>query len=351
MEYDIETAVVILNWNGRKFLEKFLPRLVECTSSPDTAIIIADNDSSDDSISFLEQHYPQIRLIRNPENGGFAKGYNDALKQVRAEFYVLLNSDIEVSPHWVEPVIERMKQDPRVGAAQPKIRSFHQKEYFEYAGAAGGFLDYLGYPFCRGRVFQHLEKDSGQYDDEREIFWATGAAMFVRSDVYHRFGGLDEDFFAHMEEIDFCWRIKNGGYKVMYYPQSVVFHVGGGTLPKSSPTKTYLNFRNNLSLLYKNLPESRLKGVMLTRIALDMIAAFSFLAHGSFGEFRAVFRAYRDFWSIRDKNRKKRVGLHQKEHETGLYWKSIVLQHYLMGIKDFRKLSPAHFDPDTGGSN
>lgn len=340
----IETAVVILNWNGRKFLEKFLPTLIEHTCSQKIELIVADNQSTDDSVAFMRQHFPQIRLILNECNGGFAKGYNDALRQVDAQFYVLLNSDIEVTPHWVEPIIERMKADPKVGAAQPKLRSYYNRDWFEYAGAAGGFLDYLGYPFCRGRIFEHLEKDLGQYDDECEIFWATGAALFVRADLYHLLGGLDNDFFAHMEEIDLCWRIKNHGYKVMYYPQSTVYHVGGGTLPKSSATKTYLNFRNNLSLLYKNLPSKRMPGVFAVRLPLDILAATVFLAKGQTADFKAIFRAYRDFWHMRRLNREKRSFLKHSQKCNGTYWKSLVMQHYLLGIKRFDQLNKKYFE-------
>jgi GT2 family glycosyltransferase len=253
----MKTAVVILNWNGRNFLETFLPSVLEY-SARCADVIVADNASTDDSVAFLQEHYPQIRIIEHPKNGGFSKGYNDALKQIDAEYYILLNSDVEVTPNWITPVIEMMDADPSIAACQPKLRSFEDRSQFEYAGAAGGFIDAYGYPFCRGRIFDVLEEDRGQYDDACEVFWATGACLFVRADLYHALGGLDEDFFAHMEEIDFCWRLKNNGHKVMYCPDSTVYHVGGGALPKSSPRKTYLNFRNNLALLVKNLPSKRL---------------------------------------------------------------------------------------------
>ena len=224
-------AVVILNWNGREFLRKFLPSVILHSSSV-AEVIVADNASTDSSVEFLQQNFPQVRIITNLTNGGFAKGYNDALAEVAADYYILLNSDIEVTPHWIEPVIKLMESDPLIAACQHKLRSYHQPEKFEYAGAAGGFIDKYGYPFCRGRIFQDIETDNGQYDDVKEIFWATGACMFVKADLYRQFGGLDADFFAHMEEIDFCWRLKNGGYKIMYCPESIVYHVGGGTLPK-----------------------------------------------------------------------------------------------------------------------
>ena len=244
-----KTAVVILNWNGKKFLEQFLPYVIKHSSS-DAEVIVADNASNDDSVEFLKNNYPEIQIINNNENGGFSKGYNEALSKIDAEYYVLLNSDIEVTENWIKPIIDLMDSDKSIAVCQPKLRSYHQKEMFEYAGAAGGFIDKYGYPFCRGRIFNSIEVDNGQYDDTCEVFWATGAAMFVRAELYHKFGGLDNDFFAHMEEIDFCWRLKNEGYKIMYCADSVVYHVGGGTLPKNSSRKTFLNFRNNFNLLY-----------------------------------------------------------------------------------------------------
>lgn len=344
MDYEVETAVVILNWNGRAFLEKFLPRLIECTPGPDTEIIVADNYSSDDSVDFMQRNYPEIRLIRNSENWGFAKGYNVALRQVKARFFVLLNSDIEVTPHWVEPVIAKMKADPMVAAAQPKLLSYDHREQFEYAGAAGGFIDYLGYPFCRGRVFDQVEMDHGQYDQDCELFWATGAALFVQADLYLEHGGLDDDFFAHMEEIDFCWRMKNLGYKIMYYPQSVVYHIGGGTLPKSSPRKTYLNFRNNMALLYKNLPDKALKPVMRKRKWMDLLAALMFLAKGQGEDFKAVFKARSDFKAWKPALTRKRGQIPHPGHLQGIYRKSLVLAHYLHGVKRFDQLDIRCFD-------
>lgn len=288
----MKLAIVILNWNGRDFLEKFLPALVART--PDWAeIVVADNASTDDSVSFLREYYPNIRLILNEENYGFAKGYNVALAQLDAEYFCLLNSDIEVTEGWVEPVLELMERDRRVAAVQPKIRSFHQRDAFEYAGASGGFLDKYGYPFCRGRVFDTVEIDHGQYDNAIDIFWATGAALFVRSDVYKSVGGFDDDFFAHMEEIDLCWRIKNLGYRIMVEPRSVVFHVGGGTLPKSNAFKTFLNFRNNHYLLIKNLPRKRFIPTFIVRLILDNVAALSFLLKGNGKDFCAVYKAHK----------------------------------------------------------
>ncbi len=290
----MKLAIVILNWNGKSFLEKFLPSLVART--PEWAeIVVADNASTDDSVEFLRTSYPSIRQILNDKNYGFAEGYNRALEQIDAEYFCLLNSDIEVSENWVEPVMELLERDGRIAAVQPKIRSYAQRGKFEYAGAAGGFIDKLGYPFCRGRVFDTVENDNGQYDTAIDIFWATGAALFVRADVFREVGGLDNDFFAHMEEIDLCWRIKNRGYRILVEPRSVVFHVGGGTLPKNNSFKTYLNFRNNHFLLIKNLPSRRLFPTAIARILLDNVAAFTFLLQGHPGDFSAVYKAH---WNI-----------------------------------------------------
>jgi GT2 family glycosyltransferase len=336
-----KVAVVILNWNGREFLQKFLPSVL--ANSQDVAeIIIADNASTDSSIEFLQANYPQIRIINNSSNGGFARGYNEALAKVDADYFVLLNSDIEVTKNWIEPIIELMENDMSVAACQPKLRSYHEKEKFEYAGAAGGFIDEYGYPFCRGRIFHHIETDNGQYDDAIEIFWATGACMFVRAELYKQFGGLDEDFFAHMEEIDFCWRLKNGGYKIMYCPDSVVYHVGGGTLPKKSSHKTYLNFRNNISLLYKNLPSHLVFRVFVTRFLLDGVAALKFLIDGGFADFYAVLRAhiyfYRHFVSIR---RKRKLLKQSMVH--GIYKGNLVKEYYLNKKTLFTQLDPKDF--------
>ena len=300
-----KVAIVILNWNGKRFLEKFLPFLVKFNAAY-SDIIIADNASSDDSIKFLKEQYPDLRIIQNSENGGFAKGYNDALSQVDTEYYVLLNSDIEVTENWIEPVIALMDSDKNIAACQPKIRSYKNKDEFEYAGAAGGFIDNLGYPFCRGRIFQELEKDEKQFDDVKEIFWATGACMFVRAEIFNKLGGLDNDFFAHMEEIDFCWRLKNDGYKIMYCPKSLIYHVGGGTLPKNNPKKTYLNFRNNFILLYKNLPSEKIFSVLFIRLFLDGIAGMKFLFEGHIKDFFAVIHAHFAFYFSIRKHIKKR---------------------------------------------
>lgn len=326
-------AIVILNWNGRKYLEQFLPSLMRFL--PDYAeIVVADNASSDDSVSFLKAQYPSIRILEHTENEGFAKGYNHALQNVEAQYYCLLNSDIEVTEHWIEPIIEQMDGNEKIAAVQPKLLSYYKRDEFEYAGAAGGFVDKYGYPFCRGRVFSNVEKDHGQYDSEMDIFWATGAAMFVRSDVYHTMGGLDADFFAHMEEIDFCWRIKNAGYKIKMNPNSVVYHIGGGTLPKNNSFKTYLNFRNNLFLLLKNLPEERLRKTFIVKFFLDQIAAVFFLMQGHFKDFTAVYKAMRDFYKQYDYCKAKRNTL-PKLAFSDTYPKSIVFLHYFKHKKVF----------------
>jgi len=326
-------AIVILNWNGQKFLSQFLPALVQY--SPEYAeIIIADNASTDHSIAFLSTNFPNIRIIQNNENGGFSKGYNDALSQVDAEYYCLLNSDVEVTEHWVDPVISLLDNNPDVAVVQPKLLSYKNKQQFEYAGACGGFIDYLGYPFCRGRVFECLETDTGQYNDAIEVFWATGAALFVRSNVFHTLNGLDELFFAHMEEIDFCWRVKNAGHKIMVEPKSVIYHVGGGTLPKNVSKKTYLNFRNNLFLLLKNLPKNKLLPVFLLRFPLDAIAAIFFLFQGHFKDTTAVFRAQLSFLRQYRIVKRKRDNINENVYKQ-TYQQSIVFQHYIKKKKQF----------------
>jgi GT2 family glycosyltransferase len=335
------TAVVILNWNGREFLRKFLPSVIQHSKNV-AEIIIADNASTDSSIEFLQDNYPDLRIIQNLTNGGFAKGYNDALRQVSADYYVLLNSDIEVTENWIQPVIDMMESDHQIAACQPKLRSWHNPEKFEYAGAAGGFIDHFGYPFCRGRLFQSIETDDGQYDDACEIFWATGACLFVKADVYHEMGGFDNDFFAHMEEIDFCWRLKNAGYKIKYCPDSTVFHVGGGTLPKKSSHKTYLNFRNNLSLLYKNLPNREVLPVFALRFPLDAVAAFKFLLDGGFGDFYAVLRAHIYFYKNFLKLRKKRKSA-LRNPVSCIYKGNLIVDYYFKHHKAFPYLEKDKF--------
>lgn len=266
----IKTAVIILNWNGKAWLEKFLPTLQEY--SQEATIFVADNASTDDSVDYVKINFPTVKIIINASNGGYAKGYNDVLKHIDSEYFVLINSDIEVTAGWLSPIIALMDNDKQIAACQPKILDYNNKNNFEYAGASGGFIDNLGYPFCRGRIFDSVEEDKGQYNDAIEVFWATGACLFVRAVHYNEVGGLDEDFFAHQEEIDMCWRLKNKGYKIMVEPKSVVYHVGGGTLNAGSPFKTHLNFRNNLFMLFKNLPTSSLFTIIPMRLVLDGVA-------------------------------------------------------------------------------
>ncbi len=332
-----DVAIVILNWNGKTFLEKFLPSVVKY-SSDDARIIIADNASKDDSIEFLTKNYPQIPIIRSNENKGFAGGYNFALSQVNAEYYVLLNSDIEVTENWIMPVIEMMEKDRNIAACQPKLLSYYNRETFEYAGAAGGYIDKFGYPFCRGRLFQTLENDEGQYDDEKEIFWATGACMFVRAEMFHKAGEFDKDFFAHMEEIDLCWRLRNAGYKVMYCPDSKVYHVGGGTLPKISSVKTYLNFRNNIILYYKNLPTKDLIYIFVIRMLLDGLAGLKFLFEGHYMDFVAVIKAHMYFYRTYNIQREKRKKIVQSKDRKQMYMHSIAVDYYLRGKRKFSEL-------------
>lgn len=300
-------------------------------------IIVADNHSTDDSLSFLEENYPEIRLIALEQNFGFARGYNEALRQVEAEYYILLNSDIEVTPGWVEPLLNLLEQNDAIAACQPKILAYHQKNKFEYAGASGGFIDFLGYPFCRGRIFTDIEEDKGQYDDAIPIFWASGACLCIRSSIFHSVGGLDSDFFAHLEEIDLCWRIWQENLEVYCEPSSVVYHVGGGTLSYGHPRKTYLNFRNSLAMLYKNISTSALFWKMPLKFVLDWIAAFKFLFESGWGDFEAIFRAHFDFFRNLGKWRSKRKKIRKQEVKQ-MYQKSIVMQYYLRGKKEFSKL-------------
>lgn len=329
----MNVAVVILNWNGRSMLERFMPSVVKYSEN----VIVADNGSTDDSLVFLEAEYPEVRVIRLDRNYGFAEGYNKALAQVEADYYVLLNSDVECTPRWLEAPIRIMEANPRIAVMQPKLLMYDSKNTFEYAGGAGGFIDSYGYPFCRGRLFSTMEKDHGQYDDECDIFWATGAAMFVRASVWHELGGLDGDFFAHMEEIDFCWRVHNAGYRVAYCPQSTLYHVGGGTLPKSNPFKTQLNFRNNLSMLYKNLPDDSRDKVLRLRMFLDGVAAVKFLLEGHFGEYRAVRKAHKEFKEWREGLEKKRAAI--KPHAVSqVYQGMLLIEYYLLRRKTFTEL-------------
>ncbi len=334
-------AVVILNYNGKHFLEQFLSQT--CTQSKGCEVIVADNQSTDDSVAYLKKHHPEVRLILNQSNGGYSVGYNEALAQINAEYFVLLNSDIEVSENWILPIVDYMDAHPGVAAAQPKILDFNNKGKFEYAGAAGGYIDHLGYPFCKGRLFQTLEEDKGQYDDVYPIFWATGACLIVRSEVYNAVGQLDEDFFAHMEEIDLCWRIWNAGHTVVHYGLSHVYHVGGGTLDKSNPKKTYLNFRNGLTLIFKNYSRTELIFKMPVRLMLDWIAMFKFGLFDSPSHGLAVWRAHFDFF-IRDirlniKKRRNTLKVVRIRNKKEIYKGSVVLDYFLKKKKYFSELN------------
>jgi GT2 family glycosyltransferase len=333
-----KVAIVILNWNGRKYLEQFLPSVLAGTY-PQQELIVADNGSNDDSVSFLQTNYPKIRIIQLDRNYGFAKGYNLALKQVQSDYYVLLNSDVEVQPGWIEPVIDLMEADPSIGACQPKLLSYREKNLFEYAGAAGGWLDFLGYPFARGRIFDICEKDEGQYDLTEPIFWASGAALFVRARLYHDLFGMDELFFAHQEEIDFCWRMQLAGFRVFACPKSVVYHLGAGTLPKGNERKVFLNFRNNLIMLAKNLPPEQAIWKIPFRFFLDTISAWKSLFVGQGVYFKAVIRAQIGFlkWIVL-KRRKSVFPPKRKGNLEGWFTKSVVWKHFVAGKKTFSEI-------------
>ncbi|GIV35148.1 MAG: glycosyl transferase family 2 [Chitinophagales bacterium] len=338
-------AVVILSWNGKKYLQQFLPALLR-TTYPNARFYVADNASGDGTDAFVREHFPSVHLLRLQKNNGFAGGYNLALAQIEADYYVLLNQDVEVTPGWIEPVVSLMQADSLIAAAQPKIRAFHQRSFFEYAGAAGGFLDRHGFAFCRGRFFNMVEEDHGQYDEETEIVWATGAALFIKANIFHRLGGLDADFFAHFEEIDLCWRIKNAGYKVYCCPRSVVYHVGGGSLPPTNPRKTYLNYRNNLSAIVKNTTGSQLFPVLLVRLLLDILSALKLLFTGKVQDFLAVLRAHAFFITHLHQLLGKRkeawcvVHMHRigVPNRKGFYRGSIIWAHFVEGKNCFSEL-------------
>ncbi len=333
-----KVGVLILNWNGQQFLEKFLPSLIEYTPNDIAEIIVADNGSSDNSLAWITKQYPQLRTIELHKNHGFAGGYNLAIEKCSHEYILLLNSDIEVSPGWLEPLINAMEV-PGIGAVMPKILSFQHKTHFEYAGASGGFLDKYAYPFCRGRIFDELESDMGQYDNSVEIHWTTGACMLVQRETFNQLGGFDTDFFAHMEEIDLCWRIRQSGLKLLVIPKSKVYHVGGGTLSNESPHKLYLNFRNDLFLLYKNLPKGQLFSTVLTRLLLDGLAAVKYLISGKFSFMASIFKAHQSFFGQMSHLKKKRSALIiQQTHKVELYPRSIVLEFFLRAKKKFSDL-------------
>lgn len=323
----VQTAIVILNWNGQHYLEKFLPVLLRRSSLPGVSVIVADNGSKDGSIEWIESHCPKVRIIKLDQNYGFTGGYNRALAQVEADYFILLNSDVEVTENWLHPLIKGMEENSKIGICMPKIRSHYSKSDFEYAGACGGFIDVLGYPFCRGRILSNIESDNGQYDFDREIFWASGTCMMIRSSLYRELGGLDESFFAHMEEIDLCWRAKLAGHKVWVFTDSMVYHVGGGTLPNNSPRKLYLNYRNNLLMMYKNLPLYRLHLTLFIRMSLDGVSALLYLISGKSRFFNAVLKAHRDFWKMVFRVKRNRAYPHRGV--SAVYKGSVVLSFFL----------------------
>jgi len=336
-----KVAIVILNWNGQAMLEKYMSSVLQY-SKDEATVYVADNASTDQSMEMLRQHFPGVKLIQLEKNWGFAEGYNKALKQVDAEYYLLLNSDIEVTHHWLTPMTEYMDNHPDVAACQPKLLSIFDKDRFEYAGASGGYLDHFGYPFCRGRIFETVEEDNGQYDYATDILWATGAALMIRSKDYWEAGGLDGRFFAHNEEIDLCWRLRIRGRRIVCLPESYVYHVGGGTLPKGNPMKTFLNFRNNLTMLFKCLPEEDLKRVMRWRWWLDYLAAWEMLIlKRNVGDFKAIYRARRafkrwrkDFETDRKAIQASRVAKEIPERRAF----SLLWQYYVKGRKTFVQL-------------
>ena len=342
-----KVAIVILNWNGADMMHRYLPSVIQCSQGEGVEVIVADNASTDNSISLLQTEFPAIRIIRLDQNYGFADGYNRALKQVEAEYYLLLNSDVEIrQPQWLQPMIDYLDTHPQVAACQPKLLKLlptgDTREMFEYAGASGGYIDRYGYPYCRGRVFDTVEEDKGQYDDIASVMWTTGAAMMVRSDIYWKAGGLDARFFAHMEEIDLCWRMRIMGYELACIPQSTAYHLGGATLNQGNPRKTFLNFRNNLLMLYKNLPDRRLTSVLRTRTLLDWIAALQFLIKGDPQNMKAIFKAHKEFKLLKPQYATIRQHIQayrssaELQPETSDF--SLLWQYYVKGRKSYKAL-------------
>ncbi|WP_107037251.1 glycosyltransferase family 2 protein [Brumimicrobium mesophilum] len=341
----MKTAVVILNWNGLTFLKQFLPILIQNTS--DATIVVVDNQSTDESLTYVRNNHPEVQVILNDSNGGFAKGYNDGLTRLkgRFEYYVLINSDIEVTPNWLNPLIDKLDQNPKIAGVQPKVLAFHRRSHFEHAGASGGFIDKNYYPFCRGRIFDEVEEDIGQYNNDKEVFWTTGACMAVRSEIYHRLGGLDEDFFAHMEEIDFCWRAKKQNHSFYVVPTSKVYHVGGGTLNYENPRKTFLNFRNSLYTIHKN-HVGWLFGKVIYRLILDGVAAVKYLVGFQFKHIIAILKAHGAYYSnIPTLNKKrKQIKLESTEYNKGgLYKASLLWAYFFKRIKKFEGLNKRFF--------
>lgn len=340
MKYKL--AVVILNWNGKNFLEKFLPGVVEFSKLDGVGVVVADNNSSDDSVEWINQHFfKDVEILQFDKNYGFAGGYNKVFQEIEAEYICLLNSDVEVSENWINPILTYLDTHPDTGAACSKLRDQKNPEYFEYASAAGGYIDKFGYPFCRGRVFEKLEKDNGQYDGVHDVLWGAGAALFVRTKLWNELGGLDEDFFAHMEEIDFCWRLNKAGHRMIIHTDSVVYHVGGGTLPKNDSRKTFLNFRNNIWMLSKNLSGSQRRWILFVRFWMDILAAFVFLFSGQSKDYIAVHKAWLNVWKTSGKTRKKRNELKDlkgKMPNAGFYNGSIVIDYYLRKKNKFSEI-------------
>lgn len=336
-----KVAIVILNWNGAKMLQQYLPTVLDY-SRDEASVYVADNASTDNSLALLKERFPDCRLVVLDKNWGFAEGYNKALAQIDAEYYLLLNSDVEVTPHWLTPMITLMDSHPEIAACQPKLLSVFNRDQFEYAGAAGGYLDRFGYPFCRGRLFESVEQDKGQYDTEADVLWATGAALMVRARIYKEVGGLDARFFAHNEEIDMCWRMRIRGYRVVCMPQSVVYHVGGGTLPKGNPMKTFLNFRNNLTMLYKCLPDAELRYVMCVRWLLDYVAAWqTLIVNRNLGDFKAIYKARNAFrkWKKDFKQDRREIQNSRKGQAVAERCRfSLLWQYYAKGKRRFADL-------------
>ncbi|HUX59626.1 MAG TPA: glycosyltransferase family 2 protein [Bacteroidales bacterium] len=336
-----KTAIVILSWNGIDYLKMFLGNVIKHSINPETFVCVADNGSTDGSAEWVALNFKDVKLIRFDKNHGFAGGYNLALKQLDARYFVLLNSDIEVTEGWLQPLVNFMDKNLDVASCQPKILSYYRKDHFEYAGAAGSFIDKYGYPFCRGRIFNKIEQDTGQYDSQIDVFWTSGACMLVRRDAWEKCDGFDSDFFAHMEEIDLCWRFSKAGYRVCYLPESAVYHIGGGSLPYDSPFKTYLNFRNSLFVLYKNLPDNKLHSYLFKRKILDGLAAIMFLSKVNFGSFRSVWKAHIDYYKAINKLRVKRKIVKKLEvnhFEPPILNKSIVFEFYIKGNKTYNSL-------------
>lgn len=329
----MKTAVVILNWNGAKLLQQFLPSVIRY--SPEAEIYVADNASTDDSIAVLKTEFPSVKIIQNSTNFGFAQGYNEALKNVDADIYALVNSDVEVTENWLSPILETFEKVPEIAIIQPKILDYKNKENFEYAGAAGGFIDRYGYPFCRGRIFGTIEKDLGQYNLDSDIFWASGACFFIRTEIYRSLGGFDTDFFAHQEEIDLCWRAFNKGYRTKYISETKVYHVGGATLGHGNPRKTYLNFRNSLFMLLKNLPRRSLFPIILTRLVLDGIAGIHFLVQAKPAHCMAIVNAHFSFYGSFSKFYRKR-----SKRQSSRYYKvgGIIYRYYIRRQQTFGRL-------------